>query len=70
MTSNDDSPTARSIAEFRANAGQLGGSFQGVPVLLLHTSRADSGSDWGSPAHLPAARRLLGDLRLESWLVD
>jgi len=34
--------TDRSIAEFRANAGKLGGAFEGVPVLLLHTAATGS----------------------------
>jgi deazaflavin-dependent oxidoreductase (nitroreductase family) len=33
------------IAEFRANAGQLGGNFEGSPVLLLHTTGAKSGAE-------------------------
>ncbi len=36
---------AQVIAEFRANAGQLGGSFAGAPVLLLHTTGAKSGEE-------------------------
>ncbi len=36
---------AQIIAEFRANAGQLGGSFAGAPVLLLHTTGAKSGEE-------------------------
>jgi deazaflavin-dependent oxidoreductase (nitroreductase family) len=31
------------IDEFRANAGKLGGGFEGAPVLLLHTTGAKSG---------------------------
>ena len=31
------------IDEFRANAGQLGGNFEGAPMLLLHTRGARSG---------------------------
>jgi deazaflavin-dependent oxidoreductase (nitroreductase family) len=31
---------AKIITEFRANAGKLGGSFEGAPVLLLHTTGA------------------------------
>jgi deazaflavin-dependent oxidoreductase (nitroreductase family) len=31
------------IEEFRANAGQLGGTFEGAPMLLLHTRGARSG---------------------------
>ncbi|WCB95709.1 hypothetical protein DSM104299_04458 [Baekduia alba] len=31
------------IEEFRANAGELGGDFEGAPVLLLHSRGARSG---------------------------
>lgn len=31
------------IAEFRANAGEVGGNFAGAPMLLLHTVGAKSG---------------------------
>jgi deazaflavin-dependent oxidoreductase (nitroreductase family) len=31
------------IEEFRANAGQVGGNFEGAPMLLLHTRGARSG---------------------------
>jgi len=31
------------IEEFRANAGQVGGQFEGAPVLLLHTRGAKTG---------------------------
>ena len=31
------------IDEFRANGGKVGGSFEGAPVLLLHTTGAKSG---------------------------
>src|SRR5207342_1802330 len=31
------------IAEFRANAGRVGGNFAGAPLLLLHTTGAKSG---------------------------
>ncbi|WP_237404969.1 nitroreductase family deazaflavin-dependent oxidoreductase [Actinacidiphila reveromycinica] len=34
---------ARTIAEFRANSGQVGGGFAGAPLLLLHTIGADRG---------------------------
>jgi len=33
------------IAEFRANAGKVGGMFEGAPVLLLHTIGARSGTE-------------------------
>ncbi|MEO7371498.1 MAG: nitroreductase family deazaflavin-dependent oxidoreductase [Ilumatobacteraceae bacterium] len=31
------------IDEFRANAGKVGGQFEGAPLLLLHTTGAKSG---------------------------
>ena len=34
---------AKIIEEFRANAGRVGGQFEGAPVLLLHTTGARSG---------------------------
>ncbi len=34
---------ARTIAEFRANAGWVGGTFAGAPLLLLHSVGARSG---------------------------
>lgn len=36
---------AKIIEEFRANEGQVGGDFQGAPLLLLHTTGAKSGVD-------------------------
>ena len=33
------------IAEFRANAGVVGGSFEGASMLILHTTGAKSGLD-------------------------
>jgi deazaflavin-dependent oxidoreductase (nitroreductase family) len=36
---------AKIISEFRANAGKLGGSFTGAPVLLLHTTGAKTGKE-------------------------
>jgi deazaflavin-dependent oxidoreductase (nitroreductase family) len=33
------------IEEFRANAGKMGGPFEGAPMLLLHTKGAKSGKD-------------------------
>jgi deazaflavin-dependent oxidoreductase (nitroreductase family) len=37
------------IAEFRANAGKVGGNFEGAPMLLLHTTGAKSGVERVSP---------------------
>ena len=40
---------ARIIEEFRANAGKVGGGFEGAPVLLLHTTGAKSGAERVNP---------------------
>jgi deazaflavin-dependent oxidoreductase (nitroreductase family) len=37
------------IEEFRANGGQVGGQFEGAPLLLLHTTGAKSGKDYVHP---------------------
>lgn len=37
------------IAEFRANAGKVGGPFAGAPLLLLHTTGARTGVERVSP---------------------
>ena len=37
------------IEEFRANKGEVGGPFQGAPLLLLHTVGAKSGQARVSP---------------------
>jgi deazaflavin-dependent oxidoreductase (nitroreductase family) len=37
------------IAEFRANGGAVGGSFEGAPLLLLHTTGARSGQKRVNP---------------------
>lgn len=39
----------RVIAEFRANEGKVGGQFEGVPLLILHTTGARSGQERLSP---------------------
>jgi deazaflavin-dependent oxidoreductase (nitroreductase family) len=40
---------ARTIAEFRANHGTVGGFFEGAPLLLLHTIGARSGEPRVNP---------------------
>ena len=40
---------AQIIAEFRANEGRVGGSFEGAPVLLLHTTGVKSGLERVNP---------------------
>ena len=37
------------IEEFRANAGRVGGNFEGAPVLLLHTTGARTGVERVNP---------------------
>jgi deazaflavin-dependent oxidoreductase (nitroreductase family) len=50
----------RIIGEFRANGGQVGGPFEGAPLLLLHTTGAKSGAERVNPMMY----RDLGDGRL------
>ena len=40
---------ARTIAEFRANHGRVGGGFAGAPLLLLHTIGARTGTSRINP---------------------
>jgi deazaflavin-dependent oxidoreductase (nitroreductase family) len=37
------------IDEFRANAGKVGGNFEGAPMLILHTTGAKSGKERVNP---------------------
>ena len=37
------------IAEFRANEGRVGGSFEGAPVVLVHHRGRRSGRDYVNP---------------------
>jgi len=39
----------KTIEEFRANGGQVGGNFAGAPLLLLHTTGARSGQERINP---------------------
>ncbi|HEY0540554.1 MAG TPA: nitroreductase family deazaflavin-dependent oxidoreductase [Actinoallomurus sp.] len=51
---------AQTIAEFRANHGQVGGNFAGAPMLLLHTVGARSGAPRINPMmYLPGEGRYL-----------
>ena len=43
MSAHDDF-NAQIIDEFRANAGRVGGMFEGTPLLLLHHTGARSGT--------------------------
>jgi deazaflavin-dependent oxidoreductase (nitroreductase family) len=40
---------AKIIEEFRANAGKVGGPFEGAPMLLLHSTGARSGAERVNP---------------------
>jgi hypothetical protein len=45
---------AKTIAEFRANQGRLGGNFEGAPVVLVHHRGRKSGREYVTPAmYLP-----------------
>jgi deazaflavin-dependent oxidoreductase (nitroreductase family) len=48
------------IKEFRANAGKVGGQFEGAPLLLLTTTGAKSGEEHTVPLmYLPYGDRLV-----------
>jgi deazaflavin-dependent oxidoreductase (nitroreductase family) len=47
--SDADDFNARIIEEFRANAGRVGGMFEGVPLVLLTTTGAKSGRQRVAP---------------------
>src|SRR5450432_939233 len=40
---------AKTIAEFRANEGRVGGPFQGAPMVLMHARGRQSGREYVSP---------------------
>jgi len=40
---------AKVIAEFRANAGRVGGNFEGAPMLLVHHRGRSSGREYVNP---------------------
>ena len=40
---------AKTIEEFRANGGKVGGNFEGAPLLLLHHKGAKTGTDRVNP---------------------
>ncbi|MEU9154186.1 nitroreductase/quinone reductase family protein [Streptomyces sp. NPDC048417] len=45
---------AKTIAEFRANEGKVGGVFEGAPIVLLHHHGRKSGREYVSPVmYLP-----------------
>jgi deazaflavin-dependent oxidoreductase (nitroreductase family) len=45
---------AKTIAEFRANEGRVGGNFEGAPLVLLHHRGRKSGREYVAPVmYLP-----------------
>jgi len=45
---------AKTIAEFRANEGRVGGDFEGAPMVLLHHRGRKSGREYVTPTmYLP-----------------
>ena len=40
---------AKTIAEFRANEGRVGGPFEGAPMVLVHARGRQSGREYVSP---------------------
>ena len=45
---------AKTIAEFRANEGRVGGNFEGAPMVLLHHRGRKSGREYVTPTmYLP-----------------
>ena len=40
---------AKTIAEFRANEGRVGGSFEGAPLVLVHHRGRKTGRDYVNP---------------------
>ncbi len=49
MSNERNDWNAKIIAEFRANAGKVGGPFEGGTLLLLHTRGAKSGQERINP---------------------
>ena len=49
MSSSTQDFNQQIIDEFRANAGEVGGMFEGAPLLLLHHRGAKSGQDRVAP---------------------
>ncbi len=59
MAMNFNDWNEQNIREFRASGGKLGGSFEGAPVLLLHTFGRKTGAERVNPLmYLPIEDRL------------
>lgn len=60
MAETSEDYNAKVIGEFRANSGQVGGTWEGTPLLLLHHTGAKSGVSRVNPvAYLPDNGRYL-----------
>ncbi len=75
----DDTATfnEKTVSEFRANHGRVGGPFEGAPLLLLHTIGARTGTPRVNPLmYLPDQGRYLifasrgGSDRNPDWYVN
>ena len=49
MTNDPNDYNRRVIEEFRANAGRIGGNFQGAPMILIHHKGAKTGTERVNP---------------------
>ncbi|MCL2769975.1 MAG: nitroreductase family deazaflavin-dependent oxidoreductase [Solirubrobacterales bacterium] len=49
MSTSPEDFNARIIDEFHSNEGRVGGTFEGMPILLLHHTGARSGRDRINP---------------------
>jgi deazaflavin-dependent oxidoreductase (nitroreductase family) len=49
MSSTPDDPNSAVIEEFRANGGQVGGYFEGMPIVLVHHTGAKTGTQRVNP---------------------
>ena len=47
---------AKTIAEFRANEGTVGGNFEGAPMVLVHHRGRKSGREYVTPRAARIAR--------------
>lgn len=48
------------IKEFRANAGKVGGFFEGAPMVIIHTTGAKTGTERVNPLmYLPEGDRIV-----------
>ena len=59
---------AKTIAEFRANEGRVGGIFEGAPMALLHHRGRKAPNKRGATQALPSTNaRLLESAPFQCW---